>query len=138
MLKVRGLLSAAALLTVALALPASSEVVDLGHVVQASGNPIEQTTVVVKRLSDGQTWISNDERAQQRFSPASTSKIPHTLIAFEKGLATPIQCSIGMALPEVSGLGIKTKRSLRRFRTQRFGFIRKSLGPPVQTQCPQD
>ncbi|MEM9797119.1 MAG: penicillin-binding transpeptidase domain-containing protein [Pseudomonadota bacterium] len=86
--KARSLLSAATLLTVVLAFPASSEAIDVGHVVQASGNQIEQTTIVVKRLSDGQTWTHNNKRAQQRFSPASTSKIPHTLIALEYGLAT--------------------------------------------------
>jgi len=60
--------------------------IDVGHIVQANGNEIEHTTVVVRRQSDGQIWLSNAARTQQRFSPASTSKIPHTLIALETGL----------------------------------------------------
>lgn len=85
----RCLLSTLAFLVAWLASPASGEPIDVGHVVQATGNQIEGTTVIVKRQSDGQTWTSNYERAQQRFSPASTSKIPHTLIALERGLVTP-------------------------------------------------
>ena len=68
---------------------ASAETIDVGHIVQATGSQVEDTTVIVNRLSDGQTWTSNSKRAQQRFSPASTSKIPHTLIALEGGFATP-------------------------------------------------
>ncbi|MEM9475747.1 MAG: penicillin-binding transpeptidase domain-containing protein [Pseudomonadota bacterium] len=69
--------------------PASAEAIDVGHIVEASGNQTEHTAVIVKRLSDGQIWASNFERAEKRFSPASSSKIPHTLIALEYGLATP-------------------------------------------------
>lgn len=49
----------------------------------------EATTLVIKRLSDDKVWISNIERAEARYIPASTSKIPHTLIALETNLATP-------------------------------------------------
>ncbi len=62
---------------------------DVGHIVRASGNTVEQTAVMVVRLSDGQSWQSNPARSQRRFSPASTSKIPHSLIALEAGLAAP-------------------------------------------------
>lgn len=56
-------------------------------VATASGE-IEDTTIVIKRLPDGQHWIANPNRAQLRFSPASTSKIPHSLIALENRLAS--------------------------------------------------
>ncbi|MFL4468946.1 penicillin-binding transpeptidase domain-containing protein [Tateyamaria armeniaca] len=67
----------------------SAEALDIGHLVQATGNEVADSTIIVKRLSDGQIWASNPVRAQHRFSPASTSKIPHTLIALESGIATP-------------------------------------------------
>ncbi len=56
--------------------------------VEAARGKVESTTIVIKRLSDGQLWIANPERANQRYSPASTTKIPHSLIALENGLAT--------------------------------------------------
>lgn len=56
---------------------------------EAEGAPPETTTLIVKRLSDNKIWISNSERANIRFIPASTSKIPHTLIALETKTALP-------------------------------------------------
>ena len=53
--------------------------------VAASSVDPETSTLVVYRLEDARTWISNDARAEKRFTPASTSKIPHTLIAIETG-----------------------------------------------------
>ena len=47
------------------------------------------TTLVIKRLSDDKIWTSNSKRAELRYIPASTSKIPHTLIALETELAAP-------------------------------------------------
>ena len=44
---------------------------------------VEKSTLVIKRLSDNKVWVSNPIRAKLRFSPASTSKIPHTLIALQ-------------------------------------------------------
>lgn len=41
-------------------------------------------TVVIASLKSGQTFIHNDVRARQRFSPASTFKIMNTLIAVEE------------------------------------------------------
>lgn len=65
-----------------------AEAIAIDASVEAAGSQIEDTTIVIKRLSDGQYWIANPDRAQQRFSPASTSKIPHSLIALENGLAS--------------------------------------------------
>ena len=43
-----------------------------------------QGTIVLSSLNGGTTFIHNDPRAGQRFSPASTFKIPNTLIALEE------------------------------------------------------
>ncbi len=83
--RLRRLVAATALMLLGFGAQASAETIDVGHIIKAEGNP---TTVVVERQSDGQVWISNPTRAEQRFSPASTSKIPHTLIALENGIAT--------------------------------------------------
>ena len=49
----------------------------------------DTTTLVIKQLSDDKIWTSNSKRAELRYIPASTSKIPHTLIALETELAAP-------------------------------------------------
>lgn len=82
-------LFAAGWLAIALWLPAVAQEIDVGPSVSAAGAKTESTTIVIQRLSDGQLWIANPDRAQRRFSPASTSKIPHSLIALENGLAAP-------------------------------------------------
>lgn len=82
-------LYAAGWLAIALSSPLAADAVDVELNVTAGGGEIESTTIVIKRLSDGQLWVANPVRAQQQFSPASTSKIPHSLIALENGLATP-------------------------------------------------
>ena len=45
-------------------------------------------TIVVldKRANQEKTWVYDQARAQQRYSPASTYKIPHTLFALDAGL----------------------------------------------------
>lgn len=45
-------------------------------------------TVVITSVKSGHTFIHNDARAKQRFSPASTFKIMNTLIAVEEGAVT--------------------------------------------------
>ncbi|MEL6464808.1 MAG: penicillin-binding transpeptidase domain-containing protein, partial [Pseudomonadota bacterium] len=88
-LSIMWFLAAFAMFTTVIGSKLSADTIDVGHIVQSTENRVETSTIIVKRLSDGQRWISNPARAQQRFSPASTSKIPHTLIALESGLATP-------------------------------------------------
>lgn len=58
-------------------------------VFETEGANPETTTLVVKRLEDNKVWISNLKRSETRFIPASTSKIPHTLIALETKTASP-------------------------------------------------
>lgn len=77
------------LLTFSGAAASAAEPINISQVVQDNGVEAAASTVVVQRLSDGQVWVSNAERSEERFSPASSSKIPHTLIALETGVAAP-------------------------------------------------
>jgi beta-lactamase class D len=43
-------------------------------------------TLVVSSLNTGKEFIINEERSEQRFLPASTFKIPNTLIALQEGI----------------------------------------------------
>ena len=43
-------------------------------------------TIVISSFDGGKTYIHNDERARTRFVPASTFKIPNTLIALEESV----------------------------------------------------
>lgn len=88
-MKVVRILFLAALSVFGLASRTSADPVDVGHLVEAAGSQVETVAFVVERQSDGQIWTSNPERTRKRFSPASTSKIPHTLIALERGIAMP-------------------------------------------------
>ena len=47
----------------------------------------EEVTLIIQRLSDEKRWVSHPRRAEERYIPASTSKIPHTLIALELDIA---------------------------------------------------
>ncbi|MEL6689295.1 MAG: penicillin-binding transpeptidase domain-containing protein [Pseudomonadota bacterium] len=87
--KVAGLLVLVAVVVLGLGSRTSADTIDVGPFVATAGADVARSTIMVERLSDGQIWVSNPARATQRFSPASTSKIPHTLIALEQGLATP-------------------------------------------------
>ena len=68
----------------ALTQPAAPES-DLQAALIAEGVDPDAATLVVFRLEDERVWTVNAARAAQRFVPASTSKIPHSLIAFETG-----------------------------------------------------
>lgn len=61
---------------------------ELSASVVAEGVDPATSTLVIYRLEDERAWISNPDRAETRFTPASTSKIPHTLIAIETGAVT--------------------------------------------------
>ncbi len=43
-------------------------------------------TIVISSLNTGQEFIINKERSEQRFLPASTFKIPNTLIVLQEGI----------------------------------------------------
>ncbi|MFT5757802.1 MAG: beta-lactamase class D [Alteromonadaceae bacterium] len=47
----------------------------------------EGTVVILDNREDSHnTWVYNQERAKQRYSPASTFKIPHSLFALDAGI----------------------------------------------------
>ncbi len=75
----------------ALAVPANTLAapIDVSAAIWDSGVDLSASTIAVKRMSDGQVWISNPDRAEKPFIPASTSKIPHTFIALETDIASP-------------------------------------------------
>ena len=60
---------------------------DVSAVLSAEGVDPESSTLLIVRLQDGKKWTSGAQRIDTRYPPASTSKIPHTLIALETGYA---------------------------------------------------
>lgn len=60
---------------------------DLSDVVRIEGVDPDKSALLIVRLSDGAQWTSGGTRIDTRYPPASTSKIPHTLIALETGYA---------------------------------------------------
>ncbi|MEM9422348.1 MAG: penicillin-binding transpeptidase domain-containing protein [Pseudomonadota bacterium] len=62
---------------------------DISDLVAAAGASLNSSTLLIVRQSDGAEWYSNEGRLDRRLVPASTSKIPHTLIALETGAAGP-------------------------------------------------
>ncbi len=55
---------------------------DLAHLFKSKG---ASGTIVISSLDGTSTYIHDDKRANDRFLPASTFKIPNTLIALEEG-----------------------------------------------------
>ena len=78
-----------AVLALAAALAAATPAVadDLSSVVTRNGVDPARAALLIERLEDGARWSAGGARIETRFSPASSSKIPHTLIALESGLA---------------------------------------------------
>jgi len=60
---------------------------DLSEVIKSVGVDPDMSTIIITRLSDGAEWTSNKSRLEASYPPASTTKIPHTLIAIEEGYA---------------------------------------------------
>lgn len=69
------------LLSILLPIFAGAEDLELSELFAKKGI---EGTVVISSLKGGQTFIHNDARANQRFSPASTFKVMNTLIAVEE------------------------------------------------------
>jgi len=55
---------------------------------RAEGIDPSKSALVILRLEDEHVWSSGGARIHERFTPASTSKIPHTLLAYETGAVT--------------------------------------------------
>ncbi|KCZ47401.1 OXA-1090 family carbapenem-hydrolyzing class D beta-lactamase [Hyphomonas pacifica] len=75
-----------ALLCACQAVPERPQTLD--EVLVAQGLTPEAAALVIYRLEDGGTWETSGDRPENRFVAASTSKIPHTLIALETGAVT--------------------------------------------------
>ncbi len=68
---------------------------ETGNHVLAQGKPLQlfsdyrsNGTLVIKSKRTGEIWTHNADRANRRFIPASTFKIPNTLIALDAGAVT--------------------------------------------------
>ena len=82
----RPLLAVSAVLLAACAMPVSGTAPhSLESSVENAGVDPSRSAMLIVRLEDGATWSSGGDRVDQRFVAASTSKIPHTLIAIETG-----------------------------------------------------
>lgn len=55
---------------------------DLANLFRAAG---VEGTIVITSLGGKETYVSNKARSEERFTPASTFKIPNTLIALQEG-----------------------------------------------------
>lgn len=79
----------AALMAACAGLPGRAPAPDpLKQALLAEGIDPGVAALVIFRLEDEKTWTHGGARVFERFSPASTSKIPHTLLAFETGAVT--------------------------------------------------
>jgi beta-lactamase class D len=82
----RPLLAIPAFLLAACLLPAFSIAPqNIESSVENVGIDPSRSAMLIVRLEDGAEWSSGGARVDQRFVAASTSKIPHTLIAIETG-----------------------------------------------------
>lgn len=74
---------AAVLMAAALARPAMAQ--ELNGLLDEAG---VTGTIIVQRVSDGAEWTGGAERADTRFIPASTFKIPNSLILLQSGIVS--------------------------------------------------
>lgn len=82
----RPFLAASACLLVACTLPVSGNAPQsVESSVEKAGVDPSRSAMLIVRLEDGASWSSGGARVDERFVAASTSKIPHTLIAIETG-----------------------------------------------------
>ena len=63
----------------------TQKVHSIAFVLEAEGVDPAMAAIRIVRLEDGTRWESGGERLTQRFTPASTTKIPHTVLALELG-----------------------------------------------------
>jgi len=81
----------AALVLGACATPAATPVAEMmlmEGALTAEGIDPSTSALVILRLEDEHVWSSGGARVYERFTPASTSKIPHMLLAYETGAVT--------------------------------------------------
>lgn len=58
---------------------------ELSNVMESVGVDPNKSAMMILRLKDEAIWTWNECRIDASYSPASTTKIPHTLIALEEG-----------------------------------------------------
>lgn len=57
---------------------------DVSDIVRSVGVSTANSALKIIRIEDGTSWISGGVRLELSYNPASTAKIPHTLIALEE------------------------------------------------------
>jgi len=60
---------------------------DISDIVTSVGVSPKRSALIITCLEDGRRWVSGKDRLEFPYPPASTAKIPHTLIALEEGYA---------------------------------------------------
>lgn len=60
---------------------------DISEIVTSVGVSPKRSGLIITCLEDGRRWVSGKQRLDFFYPPASTAKIPHTLIALEEGYA---------------------------------------------------
>jgi len=88
-----GMLGAVAALTLAMmqftgTAHTQAETGETDHLNAIFADAGETGAVLVRRLSDRAEWTGGDDRVDQRFLPASTFKIPNSLIILETGVVS--------------------------------------------------
>lgn len=60
---------------------------DISEIVTSVGISPKRSALIIACLEDGRRWVSGKQRLEFLYPPASTAKIPHTLVALEEGYA---------------------------------------------------
>ena len=58
---------------------------DISEIVTSVGVSPKRSALIIACVEDGRRWVSGKPRLDFLYPPASTAKIPHTLIALEEG-----------------------------------------------------
>lgn len=60
---------------------------DISEIVTSVGVSPNRSALIIACVEDGRRWVSGKHRLEFLYPPASTAKIPHTLVALEEGYA---------------------------------------------------
>lgn len=60
---------------------------DISEIVTSVGVTPKRSALIIACVEDGRRWVSGKHRLEFLYPPASTAKIPHTLVALEEGYA---------------------------------------------------
>ncbi len=67
---------------------------DISELVALVGVSPKRSALIITCLEDGRRWVSGKHRLDFLYPPASTAKIPHTLVALEEGYAKGRLCCL--------------------------------------------